>query len=208
MVAHVIQDNGPEERAEEPHEKSCLHVSDVSRSCVSVRHDQAGTGDMSSARRYYSSNELAEGCSNELATVIEQKIWPHSLVQIASNSRWAMPKFLLRVAAIVLFCSFAAVSGAFASTHDGAVVSSEGAPLGMTTDETVDNVSESTDNADPLVSNPAEYQTCMNACKGGSAAMLRYCTVFLDPRVKALCIIAAGGSFVACSGFCYARFMD
>lgn len=127
-----------------------------------------------------------------------------------------MTKFLLRAAAIVLFCSFAAVSGAFASTHDGAVVSAEGAPLGMTTDETVDNVdngtcalvSESTDNAEPLVSNPAEYQTCMNACKGGSAAMLRYCTVFLDPRVKALCIIAAGGSFVACSGFCYARFMD
>lgn len=31
---------------------------------------------------------------------------------------------------------------------------------------------------------------------------------FLDPRVKALCIIAAGGSFVACSGYCYARFVD
>lgn len=127
-----------------------------------------------------------------------------------------MPKFLLRVAAIVLFCSFAAASGAFASTHDEAGVSTEGAPLGMTTDESADNVdqstcdfvSESTDNADPLTSSPAEMQTCLNACKGGGAAMLRYCTVFLDPRIKALCIVAAGGSFAVCAGFCYARFAD
>ena len=166
--------------------------------------------------RYYSSNWLAEGCSNELAAVTEQEIWPDSLVHIASNLRWAMPKFLLRVAAIVLFCSFAAASGAFASTHDETGVSTEGAPLEMTTDESADNVdqstcdlvSESTDNADPLVSNPAEYQTCMNACKAGGAAMFRYCNVFLLPHVKAACIVAAGGSFVACSGFCYARFMD
>ena len=127
-----------------------------------------------------------------------------------------MPKFLLRVAAIVLFCSFAAASGAFASTKDEAGVSSEGATLGMTTDESVDNVeqstcdlvSEFTDKAEPLVSNPAEYQNCMNACKAGGAAMYRYCNVFLDPRVKLACIAVAGGSFVACSGFCYARFMD
>jgi hypothetical protein len=127
-----------------------------------------------------------------------------------------MKKFHLRIAAIVLFCSFAAASGAFASTHDEAGVSTEGAPLGMTTDESADNVeqstcdlvSESTDNADPLVSNPAEYQACMTACKGGGAAMLRYCAVFLLPNIRALCIIAAGGSFVACSGFCAARFMD
>lgn len=127
-----------------------------------------------------------------------------------------MPKILLRVAAIVLFCSFAAISGAFASTHDGAVVSAENATLGMTTDESVDNVeqrtcdlvSESMDNADSLVSNPAELQKCLTACKGGGAAMLRYCAVFLDPRIRALCIVAAGGSFVACSGFCYARFVD
>ena len=125
-------------------------------------------------------------------------------------------KFLLRVAAIVLFCSFAAASGAFASTHDEAGVSTEGAPLEMTTDESADNVdkstcdlvSESTDNADPLVSNPAELQNCLTACKAGGATMLRYCNVFLEPRIKALCIIAAGGSFVACSGFCYARFTD
>ena len=118
-----------------------------------------------------------------------------------------MTKFLLRVAAIVLFCSFAAASGAFASTHDEA---------GVSTDESVDNVdqstcdlvSESTDNADPLVSNPAELQNCLTACKAGGASMLRYCNVFLEPRIKALCIIAAGGSFVACSGFCYARFTD
>ena len=168
------------------------------------------------ARRYYCSNGLAEGCSNELAAVIEQKIWPHSLARIASNLRWAMPKFLLRVAAIVLFCSFAAASGAFASTKDEAGVSSEGASLGITTDESVDHVdqstcdlvSESTDKAEPLVSNPAEYQNCMNACKAGGAAMYRYCNVFLDPRVKLACIAVAGGSFVACSGFCYARFMD
>jgi hypothetical protein len=127
-----------------------------------------------------------------------------------------MTKFLLRVAAIVLFSSFAAASGAFASTYDDTGVSTEGAPLGMTTDESADNVdkitcdlvSESTENADPLTSNPAEMQTCLNACKGGGAAMLRYCTVFLDPRIRALCIVAAGGSFVACSGFCYARFAD
>lgn len=56
--------------------------------------------------------------------------------------------------------------------------------------------------------NPAELQKCLTACKGGGAAMLRYCAVFLDPRVRALCIVAAGGSFVACSGFCYARFVD
>jgi hypothetical protein len=127
-----------------------------------------------------------------------------------------MPKFLLRVAAIVLFCSFAAASGAFASTKDEAGVSSEGAPLGMTTDESVDNVdqstcdfvSESMDKADPLVSNPAELQTCLAACKAGGAAMLRYCAVFLLPNVRAACIIAAGGSFAVCSGFCYARFVD
>jgi hypothetical protein len=125
-------------------------------------------------------------------------------------------KFLLRVAAIVLFCSFAAASGAFASTHDEAGVSTEGAPLEMTTDESVDNVeqstcdlvSESTDNADPLVSNPAEFQTCVNACKAGGAAMLRYCAVFLLPNIRALCIIASGGGFVVCSGFCAARFKD
>ena len=127
-----------------------------------------------------------------------------------------MAKFLLRVAAIVLFSSFAAASGAFASTHYEAGVSTEGAPLGMTTDESADNVeqstcdlvSESTDNADPLTSSPAEMQTCLNACKAGGAAMLSYCNVFLEPRIKALCAIAAGGSFVACSGFCYARFAD
>lgn len=61
---------------------------------------------------------------------------------------------------------------------------------------------------EPLVSNPAELQKCLTACKGGGAAMLRYCAVFLDPRIRALCIVAAGGSFVACSGFCYARFVD
>ena len=172
---------------------------------------------MSGACHYYSSNELAEDCSNDLVAVTEQEIWPDSLVHIASNLRWAMTKFLLRVAAIVLFCSFAAASGAFASTHDEAeVVSMEGAPLGMTTDESADNVdqstcdlvSESTDNADPLTSSPAEMQTCLTACKGGSAAMLRYCTVFLDPRIKLLCIAAAGGSFAVCAGFCYARFAD
>ncbi len=125
-------------------------------------------------------------------------------------------KFLLRVAAIVLFCSFAAASGAFASTDDEAGVSTEGAPLEMTTDESADNVdkstcdlvSESTDNADPLVSNPAELQNCLTACKAGGAAMFRYCAVFLLPTVKAACIVAAGGSFVACTGFCYARFAD
>ena len=126
-----------------------------------------------------------------------------------------MTKFLLRVAAIVLFCSFAAASGAFASTHDEAGVSTEGAPLGITTDESADNVdqsitcdlvSESTDNADPLTSSPAEMQTCLNACKAGGAAMYRYCNVFLEPRVKLACIVAAGGSFALCSGFCYARF--
>jgi hypothetical protein len=127
-----------------------------------------------------------------------------------------MVTFLLRVAAVVLFTSFAAASGAFASTGDEAKFSAEGAPLGMTTDEcavyveqrTCDLVSESTDYADPLVSNPAELQNCLTACKGGSATMFRYCNVFLEPRIKALCIIAAGGSFVACTGFCYARFAD
>jgi hypothetical protein len=127
-----------------------------------------------------------------------------------------MTKFLLRVAAIVLFCSFAAVSGAFASTHDEAQASAEGVPFGMTTDESADNVekitcdlvSESMDNADPLTSSPAEMQTCLNACKAGGAAMLRYCNVFLEPRIKLLCAVAAGGSFAVCSGFCYARFAD
>jgi hypothetical protein len=127
-----------------------------------------------------------------------------------------MTKLLLRVTGVVLFSSFAATSGAFASTHDGVEFSAEGATLGMTTDESVDNVeqstcdlvSESTNNADPLTSSPAEMQTCLNACKAGGAAMLSYCNVFLDPRIKALCIVAAGGSFVACSGFCYARFAD
>lgn len=125
-------------------------------------------------------------------------------------------KFLLRVAAIVLFCSFAAASGAFASTHEEAEFSAEGAPLEMTMDESADNVdkstcdlvSESTDNAEPLVSNPAELQRCLNACKAGGATMYRYCNVFLEPRVKLACIVVAGGSFVACSGFCYARFAD
>jgi hypothetical protein len=127
-----------------------------------------------------------------------------------------MRRKLLSVVGVLLFGMFAASSGAFASTHDEAGVSTEGAPLGMTTDESADNanqstcdlVSESTENADPLVSNPAELQNCLTACKAGGASMLRYCNVFLEPRIKALCIIAAGGSFVACSGFCYARFAD
>jgi hypothetical protein len=129
---------------------------------------------------------------------------------------YRMKSFRLRVAAIVAFSSFAATSGAFASSGNEAEISAEGVPLGMDSDQQncyaetcmCDPTLKSTENVDPLVSNPAEYQRCMTACKGGSAAMFRYCNVFLDPRVKALCIIAAGGSFVACSGFCYARFMD
>ncbi len=86
-----------------------------------------------------------------------------------------LTKFLLRIAMVVLFSSFAATSGAFASTHDGVEFSGESAPLGMTTDESADNVdkstcdlvSESTDNADPLTSSPAEMQTCLTACKSG-----------------------------------------
>lgn len=65
MVAHVLQDNGPEERAEEPHEKSCLHVSDR----VSCATWPRVTRNMSTARRYYSSNGLGKDCSNELAIV-------------------------------------------------------------------------------------------------------------------------------------------
>lgn len=122
----------------------------------------------------------------------------------------------LRITAIVLFNSFAATSGAFASTGNETAFSTECVPFETDSDEpsyysetyTCDPILESVDNADPLVSNPAEYQACMTACKGGSAAMLRYCAVFLDPRVRALCIIASGGSLVACYGFCYARFMD
>ncbi len=52
-----------------------------------ARSPRLGKYQVSGARRYYISNWLAEDCSNELAAVTEQKIWPRSLVHIASNLR-------------------------------------------------------------------------------------------------------------------------
>lgn len=127
-----------------------------------------------------------------------------------------MTKFLLRVGALVLFCSFAAVSGAFASTHDDAADSWEGVPLGMTTDKSAYNVysiacglvSESTEPSDPLVSNPAELQKCIAACKAGGATILRYCGTMPTPQLRVMCLSASAIGTVSCMGFCYARFVD
>jgi hypothetical protein len=113
-----------------------------------------------------------------------------------------MNRKLLGAVGVVLFGSFASLSGVASANQDSPVdvpMEEAGAACLSTPDD---------QELEPLVSNPAEYQTCINACKGGSAAMFRYCAVFLDPRVKALCIIASGGSLVAGYGFCYARFMD
>lgn len=113
-----------------------------------------------------------------------------------------MRRKLLGVVSVLLFGSFASLSGVASANQDS--------PVDVPVEEAGDECVATPDDqeVEPLVSNPAELQKCLTACKGGGAAMLRYCAVFLDPRVKALCIIAAGGSFVACSGFCYARFVD
>ena len=60
-----------------------------------------------------------------------------------------MTKFLLRVAAIVLFCSFAAVSGAFASTYQDAGFA------GNVNNQWVQKMSESEE---------TEFQICRRAC--------------------------------------------
>ncbi len=60
-----------------------------------------------------------------------------------------MTKFLLRVAAIVLFCSFAAVSGAFASTYQDAGFA------GNVNNQSVQRLSESEE---------TEFQICRRAC--------------------------------------------
>lgn len=113
-----------------------------------------------------------------------------------------MHKRLLGLFGVALFLTFASLSGVASANQDSPV----DVPVEEVGEECLSTPVDQ--ELEPLVSNPAEYQTCMNACKGGSAAMFRYCAVFLDPRVKALCIIASGGSLVACYGFCYARFMD
>lgn len=112
-----------------------------------------------------------------------------------------MRRKLLGICGVLLFGSFTSLSGVASANEDSLV------EVPVPVEEAVNECGE-TPEVEPLVSNPAELQKCLTACKGGGAAMLRYCAVFLDPRIRALCIVAAGGSFVACSGFCYARFVD
>lgn len=113
-----------------------------------------------------------------------------------------MHKRLLGLVGVLLFATFASLSGVASAKQDS--------PVDVPVEEAGDECVSTPDDqeVEPLVSNPAELQKCLTACKAGGAAMLQYCQVFLDPRIKALCIVAAGGSFVACSGFCYARFVD
>lgn len=127
-----------------------------------------------------------------------------------------MKQFHLHIAATVLFSLFAAASGAFASTHDGSELTAEDAPVEIDADEcrlraencTCDPPLESMDYGDSLVSNPAELQKCLAACKAGGATILRYCGTMPTPQLRVMCISASMVGTVSCMGFCYARFVD
>lgn len=130
---------------------------------------------------------------------------------------YRVKKFHLRIAAIVLFSSFAATSGSFASTHDAQGVSpvaheQNTMPLDlpeqafeafesaeMCLDENAQGVGDpfESPNMMPL----ASYQDCANTCKAGIVAIEAMCRFIPDPRAKAACFLARF-TVPACIGFC------
>ena len=61
---------------------------------------------------------------------------------------------------------------------------------------------------DQCVNNPSELQQCLNACKAGGAAALRYCGTMPTPQLRVMCLSAVAAGTVSCMGFCWARFVD
>ncbi len=61
--------------------------------------------------------------------------------------------------------------------------------------------------AAPLVTDPAGYKACVDACKAGGMTILRYCGTMPTPQFRVMCFAAAAIGTVSCINFCNARFM-
>ena len=90
---------------------------------------------------------------------------------------------------------------------DGAVpvAASSAEALGATDDPPLTPVAVSydSDSAVPVAVSPADLVRCQMACNAGREAMSSFCRSLPDPRLKAGCWLAAGGTAIACLNWCY-----
>lgn len=64
-------------------------------------------------------------------------------------------------------------------------------------------VSYDSEGAVPVAVSPAELIRCQAACNAGREAMSSFCRSLPDPRLKTGCWLAAAGTAIACSNWCY-----